>query len=360
MDKVGIGVIGTGFSQRVQIPAFLDCPGARIVSVASAKETNARAAAERFGVPHWTADWKETVAHPEVDLICVTTPPRTHREMVLRSLAAGKHVLAEKPMAMTAEEAAEMVRAAASAKVLAVIDHELRFLPGRLKAYEMVRAGEIGVIRHARCDFRAPHRGDPQAVWNWWSDRGEGGGALGAIGSHSIDSLLWFLGADVESVFCSLKTHITERKDGSGVLHEVTSDDEANLILRFGASEWSEDATATVSVSMAEYPEYRNRVELFGSENALRIDARGELYVGDVQGGRWVSVPVDTGENVPGNADTGFARAFRFLAKRIVETLAAGGTEIEQAATFADGLRVQLVLDAARESHETGRAVRPR
>jgi predicted dehydrogenase len=355
MKQIGIGIIGTGFTRRVQIPAFLECEGVRVVSVASATEANAKAAAAEFGIGHWTTDWKETVEHPEVDFVCMTTPPKTHREIALHTLSAKKHLLAEKPFAMSSEEAEEMVAAASKAGVFAIVDHELRFLPGRLKAFDMIRAGEIGTIRHAKYSFRAPHRGDPDAVWNWWSDREQGGGALGAIGSHAIDTLHWYLGAEVKSVFCQLQTHIKRRKDSSGETREVTSDDEANLTLRFHPAGFAEDATATISVSMTEYPEYQNRVELFGSTGALRIDSKGELFVGDVDAGEWRQVPVDIGENIPGNADTGFARAFRFIAPLIIEAIREGKTTLEHAATFEDGLRVQKVIDAAHRSNDSGR-----
>ena len=357
MKTIGIGIIGTGFTRKVQIPAFLECKGVKIASIASATETNAKATAAEFDVGHWSTDWRATVDHPEVDLVCMTTPPATHRDIALYAFSAKKHLLAEKPMAMNEAEAEEMTRAAKDSGVFAIIDHELRFLPGRLKAFEMIRAGEIGTIRHAKYSFRAPHRGDPNAMWNWWSDREQGGGALGAIGSHAIDTLHWFLGADVKSVFCQLQTHIKQRKDSSGQMHEVTSDDEGNLTLRFHPSRFAEDATATISVSMTEYPEYQNRVELFGSKGAVRIDSKGELFVGDVAAGEWRQVPVDIGENIPGNADTGFARAFRFIAPLIIDAIREGKTTLEHAATFEDGLRVQRVIDAAHRSNETGRMI---
>ena len=88
--------------------------------------------------------------------------------------------------------------------VLALIDHELRFLNGRRRAFEMIRSGEIGKIRHAKYNFRAPHRGDPNLPWTWWSDEKQGGGALGAIVSHVFDTLRWFTDAEISGVFCQL------------------------------------------------------------------------------------------------------------------------------------------------------------
>lgn len=357
MKSIGIGVIGTGFARKVQLPAFASCEGARLVSVASGSAANAENAAKEFGAEHFTGDWRETVSHADVDLVCITTPPRLHREMVLFSVEQGKHVLAEKPMAMDVAEAEEMKAAADGAGVLALIDHELRFQPGRQKAWRMLRDGAIGKVRHAKYNFRAPHRGDPSIAWNWWSDAEQGGGALGAINSHVIDSFNWLLGSDILSVFCQLQTHVKERPFDGGT-RAVTTDDEANMILRFADGDVTEDATGLVSVSMAEQPEYVNRVELFGTEGAMRIDHRGELFIASNGDTAWTPIEVDLGRDVPGGPDTGFSRGFMSLAPRIIEALKNGDTFIEHAATFEDGVKVQKVLEAARESDATGKAVK--
>lgn len=350
---VGIGFIGTGFARSVQMPAFLACDGARLVSVASGSIENAEAAAARFNLEHFTADWRETVSHPDVDLVCITTPPNLHKEMVLAAIAEGKHVLAEKPMAMNVVEAEEMTQAAEKAGVLALIDHELRFQPGRQKAWSMIREGAIGKVRHAKYNFRAPHRGDPTVAWNWWSDIAAGGGALGAINSHIIDSFNWLLGTEVSSVFCQLQTHVKQRPF-NGELRDVTTDDEANMLLRFADGENTSDATGLVSVSMVEQPEYVNRFEIFGTDGAMRIEHRGEIFVAKNGESEWSEIEVDLAPPIPGVADTGFARGFMAFAPRIVEAIAAGATTIEHAATFKDGVRVQRVLDAARQSDTTG------
>ncbi|MDQ3321766.1 MAG: Gfo/Idh/MocA family oxidoreductase, partial [Acidobacteriota bacterium] len=212
-DTVGIGIIGTGFARKVQIPAFLKCDGAKIISVASGQLKNAEDTAREFNIGHFTDDWRETIGREDVDLICITTPPDTHYAMTLRAIELGKHVLCEKPMAMDEAQAREMTEKAEAKGVLALIDHELRCQHGRKKAYSMLRRGVIGKVRHAKYVFRAPSRGDANLPWNWWSNAESGGGALGAIGSHVVDSLQWFLGADISQVFCQLQTHVKKRKD---------------------------------------------------------------------------------------------------------------------------------------------------
>ena len=356
-DEVGIGIIGTGFARKVQIPAFNACEKARIVSVASGSLENARETAKEFGIEQFTDDWRETVHNSLVDIVCITTPPVYHHEMTLAAIEQGKHVLCEKPMAMNAAEAEEMSEAAKTAGVLALIDHELRFQHGRQEAFAMLRLGEIGKVRHAKYLFQAPHRGDPNIPWNWWSDAEQGGGALGAINSHIVDSFQWFLGADVSSVFCQLQTHVKRRKDAHGDLREVTTDDQANMILRFADGEVTSDATGLVSVSMTEGPKYVNRLEFFGEGGAMRITHRGEVFVAKTGEKEWRQIEVELNANIDGVPDTGFGRGFMAFAPKIVDAIAGGRNEIEYAATFDDGVRVQRVLDAANESNQIGRSI---
>jgi len=356
-DKVGIGIIGTGFARRVQMPAFRACEGAWIASVASGSFENAQETADEFGIGHFTADWHETVMHPEVDLVCITTPPILHREMVVFAIEHGKHVLCEKPMAMTVAEAEEMASAARGRPLIALIDHEMRFQPGWRTARGLLREDIIGKVRHAKWIFRAPHRGDPNLPWNWWSDSNQGGGALGAIASHIIDSFHWFLDADISSVYCQLHTNIKERRNASGEIRPVTSDDESNMLLRFADGPLTKDASGLVSISMVEGPKYKNSLYLYGTDGAMRIEATGQVFTAKRGEDDWTAVDVEMAPLIPGVMDTGFAAAFMAFAPKLVNAIRNGADRVEDAATFEDGLRVQRVLDAARDADDSKCAV---
>ncbi len=351
--KVGIGFIGTGFTRKVQIPAFAMCENVELVSVASASLANAESTAKEFNIPHFTDNWRETIEHKDVDLVCITTPPKFHCEQTLYALELGKHVLCEKPTAMNVAEAEKMLEKAKQTNVLALIDHELRFQNGRQIAFEMLRNDEIGKIRHARSVFRNPSRGDKNIAWNWWSDKLQFGGALGAIGSHIIDSFHFFLGTNISSVFCQLNTHIKQRKDVNADIQEVTSDDEALLLLRFADSELTENATATVEMSMVEFPDYQFYFEFCGTKGSIKIDYKGELFIAK-DGKNYSEIDVKIGKGIKGLFDSGFPSGFTEFAPKIIKAILNGETKIEQAATFTDGLRVQKVLDAAKESNEKG------
>jgi Predicted dehydrogenases and related proteins len=357
-EKIRIGIIGTGFARTVQIPALKKIPGVEVVSVASARREKAEAVAREFEIRHFTDDWRETVRRDDVDLVCITTPPVFHREMTLFALDNEKHVLCEKPMAMNTAEALEMLERSKERKnLLCLIDHELRFLNGRRRAFELIREGAIGKIRHVKYNFRAPQRGDENLPWTWWSDEKSGGGTLGAVGSHVFDTIRWLSGAEISRVFCQLQLHVKQRRDSNGEMRAVTTDDEANLILRLAENDLTEDATANISLSMVEYPSYQNRVEVFGNRGALRIEFDGELFIGKPDSENWQKIDVEINEAVEGATNTGWNSGFLAFAREIVKTLQNGETEIEHAATFEDGYKVQIALDAARESSAKGIAV---
>lgn len=352
---IRIGIIGAGFARTTQIPAFQACEGARITAIASAHREHATEVAREFGIEHVTNDWRELVARDDVDLVSIVTPVVTHCEMTLAALDQGKAVLCEKPMAMNAEEALRMTERAHEAEVLALIDHELRFLRGRMIMREMLRNDEIGLVRHARLTFRSDSRADPERPWNWWSDAAQGGGALGAIGSHVIDGFRWLLDSDVSQVFCNLATHISERVETEGAApRQVTSDDEANIILKFAESDLTRATTGTASMSMVESGRAEHRLEIFGSRGALMTEEGGELWHSNVGDGEWKRIETDRGDLAPGMREGGWSRGFTAFSREIVNALREGRATVDGAATFEDGYRTQLVLDAARRSHERG------
>jgi predicted dehydrogenase len=354
-DKIiRIGIIGAGFARTTQIPGFQNCEGAKIVAIASAHREHAAEVAREFGIENVEDDWRTLIARDDIDLVSIVTPVVTHCEMTLAALDAGKAVLCEKPMAMDADEAKLMLERARATGRLALIDHELRFLPGRIKLHELLRRGEIGKVQHATLVFRSDSRSDPARPWNWWSDVKQGGGALGAIGSHVIDAFHWLLGSEVSEVFCNLATHVRERKDEDGHPRAVTTDDEANFLLKFGDSELTEGATGNASMSLVESGASSHLIEVFGSRGAIKVDGNGYVWSAKTGDGDWTRVETDRGELAPGMAEGSWSRAFTAFSKKIVEALREGRTTVDGAATFEDGYRTQLVLDAARRSDESG------
>ena len=327
--------------------------GAKVVAIASRSRERADVIAKEFGIDYITDDWQELVAHPDVDLVSVVTPPSTHMEIALAALEHRKAVLCEKPMALNAGEAARMVEKANSAGVMALIDHELRFLNSRRVMRGMLESGAIGSVRHCNYVFRSDYR--CIGAWDWWSDETMGGGALGAIGSHVVDSYRWMLSTEVTQVLGMLTTHIKQRPDkNNGGLREVTTDDEAKLLFRFGDGPHTEGATGTASISVVESGKYENRLEIYGTKGALMVEETGELWRSPTGSGTWRPVQVDQDHMAQGMREGSWSRGFTAFSVAICEALRAGRTTVKDAATFEDGYRVQLVLDAVRASHESG------
>lgn len=337
-----IGVVGTGFARTTQIPAFQACEGVSVVALAtSGRPERAEDAARALGIPHVCEDWRALVARPDVDLVSIVTPPALHAPIALAALEAGKSVLCEKPTAMNAGEAEAMWQAARRSGGLALLDHELRFLPSRRRMRDGIQDGELGAIRHVRFTYRADARALPSRPWDWWSDQAQGGGVLGAIGSHAVDSLRWLLQREPRELVGTLTTHVAER---SG--RPVTADDEALVLLR-----WPEGITGQVSLSVVEAGPMGHVVEVFGSKAAFR--AQGTTLAKAVLGqGRWE--PVETGPLLPlapGMPENEWARGFLFYARAIARGLQRGEAQVEGAATFEDGWRNQVVLDAVHTSN---------
>jgi predicted dehydrogenase len=125
-------------------------------------------------------------------------------------------------------------------------------------------------------------------------------------------------------------------------------------LLRFGDEELTEGATGNASMSLVESGEPEHLLEIFGARGALRVKDNGDLFRSNVGEGEWRRIETDRGELAPGLRESGWARGFTAFSQKIVDALGAGKTTVEGAATFADGYRTQLVLDAARASYERG------
>lgn len=336
-----IGIIGTGWGARVQVPAFREA-GLEVAGIAGAHRNKTHRIAGELDT-HPFDDWHELVASNDVDLISIVSPPAEHLAMATTALGAGKHVLSEKPTALSAHEAEQLVAAAkAHPDRLALIDHELRFLPAWRMARE--RISEIGAVRYIEVRYASPSRGDRRREWNWWSDATRGGGVWGAVGSHFIDAIRYFVG-EIVAVQAMLATIIRERPFGDAT-REVTSDDLAAVHLRLRSG-----AVAMMTFSaVASGPDEATTMTIHGEEGAMRL-LREELLMA-VQGEpftRAAGGPLDDRRgNSPGGA---FGTATLHLGRAIKAALDDGDRNaLASAATFVDGLAQQRVLDAARKS----------
>jgi len=341
--KLRVGVIGTGFGAEVQIPAFQAHPRVEMVAVTSGTPGRAREVAGRFEIPQAFDDYRDMVAKADLDLVSITSPPETHHPAALAALARGRHVLCEKPMALNAAQAAEMLREAERQGVTHVLDHELRFNPNRRKIKRLIEERFIGAPRHALITVVGTGRADATRPWTWWADARRGGGILGAQGSHQIDLLRYFLG-EVAAVSGTTETYVKERPDpgGSG-RRAVTSDDFTSFSLRFASG-----AVGTVVNSAVAAHEVGPRTEIWGEEGTLILDQEERLW--GARGGEGLKeiTEPETLEAPPGmHYASLWGLSFVRLAAHVVNAIL-DEAPVAPAATFADGLQVQRVLDTVR------------
>ena len=347
-SRLRVGVIGTGFGALVQIPAFRANPRAEVVAVASATPGKARQTAQALGVPHAFDDWKQLVA-ADLDLVSITTPPALHHPMALAALDNGRHVLCEKPMAMSTAEAESMLAHGERARRVHVIDHELRFNPNRRKARKLIAEGFVGTPRHVLLTAVNASRIDPATPWGWWFDEARGGGLLGAVGSHQIDLLRYWLG-DVTAVMGTADPVLHERPspDGHG-RHPVTADEFTTFSLRFRSG-----AVGTVFLSCVAAHATGPRIEVWGDGGHLLLDGEDRLW-----GARRGETLADLSEPETLTPPPGmkyvslWGVSFVRLVEHLVQATLDGGP-VTPAATFQDGLAVQRVLDAVRRTTRTG------
>ena len=341
-----VGIVGTGWGTRAQVPLFREA-GLEVGAVAGLHPSRTRHLADELGLLAFD-DWHDLVTSPGVDLVSIATPPSEHRQMALTALEAGKHVLCEKPTALNAAEAREMLDAARRhGDRITLIDHELRFLPSWREARAHID-GKIGAVRYAEVRYASPSRGDRAREWNWWSDAARGGGVWGAVGSHFVDALRYF-GMEVESVQAMLRTTIEQRPFGEEA-REVTSDDFASVNLRLRGG-----AVAVMSFSaVSTAPDEPSGLTIYGESGAMRFI--GEEVLLSRGGSPFERFAGEVAAKRPGNSYGGaFGSGTYHLGRALRAALDDGDrSALGPAATFEDGLMQQRVLDAARRSSSDG------
>ena len=356
MSKIGIGFVGSGFARSTQAPAFRLYPNAALVAVCSGSFENAKKMAEEFAIPHACASYEELISLDGVSLVVISAPPNVHHPAAMAALAAGKHVICEKPMAMNATEAREMTEAALSRPAqLAIIDHELRFNPTWRRMKGLIDDGFVGELHHVSVMTAAGFRHAAQRPWNWWAQKSAGGGLLGALGSHVIDALRWLFG-DIESVASTVATMVPARRDpATGEMRAVETDDYCAFLLRF-APRGGRHAFGVVTLSALFASGGRNQIMIAGERGTIILEDDETLLAGEGFNAPLADLSVqDPAREVTGIPGNLWARSFYHLAGATLEALQEGRGLVEGAATFTDGLRCQEVIDAIHSSHEKQR-----
>jgi len=371
MKKLNVGMIGYKFMGKThsnawrQVDKFFPLSAQPVLHTICGREKKGlTAAAKTLGWSGVSTDWREVVANPDIDVVDINTPNDTHAEISIAAAKAGKHVLCEKPLAMTVKEASAMVDAVKRAGVVHMICHNYRRIPAIAQARKMIAAGDLGKIYHYRARYLQDWIIDPEfpLVWRLQS-KIAGSGAHGDINAHIIDLGRYLVG-EFSEVCGHLETFIKRRPlPGSKKKGRVTVDDAVITLGKFKTG-----ALACLEASrFAAGRKNHIQLEVNGSEGSLVFDfedmnrlkyfARGDAS--DRQGYRDIIVtegvhPFISAWWPPGHI-IGYEHTFVHTVYDFIEAIVKGKSVQP---TFVDGLENQKVLEAVARSSKLRRWVK--
>ncbi len=377
ISDVGAAVIGSGFIGSVHIEALRRL-GVQIQGLLEVSPEHGAKRIAELGLPRAYASLDEMLADDRVEVVHVTSPNALHFPQVKAIVAAGKHVVCEKPLATTSAESAELVRLAREAGVVNAVNFNIRFYPLNQHAAAMIAAGELGEVRlvtgHYFQDWLLL-----DTDWNWRLDPAEGGmlRAVGDIGSHWLDLVHFVGGLKVESVMADLATFVKVRYQPTGpvqtfsteraadaIPREMVTDDAATILIRFEGGARGALAVSQVSAGRKNSLQW----EIAGSAAAAAWDSErpDELWIGRrerpnetlLRNPALMNAAGVAAASLPGGHVEGFADTFKALYRAVYTDVAAGRPADRPIyPTFADGHDEMLVNDAIATSAREGRWV---
>ncbi len=256
VDKVRVGMIGSRFIAEIHAESLKRIPDADVVAVASPTEEHVSSFADTHGIPNWHTEYRDLIARDDVDMVTIGAPNDLHCEMVLACAEAGKHVVCEKPLCRTMEEAERMVAACDEAGIKFMYAEELLFAPKYVRAKDLIDSGAIGDLYLAK---QAEKHDGPHAEWFWDVER-SGGGVTLDMGCHAFLFFMWLFGdRKPTAVTAQMGTYVhKDRTEG---------DDDAIIIVEFegGGRGMAEESWAKVG-GMDDLAEF------YGSEGVIFAD----------------------------------------------------------------------------------------
>jgi predicted dehydrogenase len=384
MKELRIGMIGSGMMGQAHTIALFNVPRffypppvtPRFYILADVNEELAKRAAQKLGFEYGVEGWRKVIEDPKVDAVYIVTPNNMHKEIALAAAAAGKHIMCEKPLAMSACEAEEMLNAVNKAGVKHMVGFNYRKNPAILYAGKLIRDGELGEIRHFRGTLLQDWAIDPETPLSWRFQAGiAGSGALGDLASHVIDSAR-FLAGEFSRVAGMKDTYIKERpivtgeydRMGSNVRGKgsevpkgkVDVDDAVAFLIQFAngamGSIWASRYAGGRKVSLT--------LEVNGSKGSFYYNHERmnefQLYFNDEPSDRQGFRTVLVGPALPYVADvmpipvagTGYG----YMETKVIENyqfLDAIANDKTPDPNFYDGWKVCQVTDAVLESAKT-------
>jgi len=371
MRKIKTAVLGTGFMGRVHTEGIRRLGNVEIAAIAGSNDEKAKKFAAEVGVEHSTGDYKTLLKDPEIEAVHVCTPNALHFPMAKAALEAGKHVLCEKPLAMSAAEAEEMVKLARAKNLANCTFHNLRYYPMVQHLRRVREAGELGEILVVQGTYSQDWL-LYDTDWNWRIDSKANGRSrtFGDIGTHWCDMIEHVTGLRISSLCADLQTFHKTRKRPKGSVETFTgktlnpsdydvvpidTEDFGSIMLRLG-----ERARGAFTVSQVSAGR-KNRlaIEVYGTKGSAAWDQEkpDELWLGQRNSPNQVIIkdPSLLAEkarsyaDLPGGHSEGYDDTFKQVFRRFYRTVEDRSAPAEYA-QFIDGLRGMQLVEKVLES----------
>jgi predicted dehydrogenase len=377
MTRIRMGLVGPGFVGAHHVDAVRRLGFVDVIAVAASSEASARAKADALHIPKAYGSYEALVADPEIDVVHNTTPNHLHVPVIMAALAKRKHVISDKPLATSAEQAQALWQAAVEAGVVHAVTFNYRGNPLVQQAREMIAGGQAGRVHFIHGSYLQDWLlRSTDFSWRLEPEKGGSSSAVGDIGSHWCDLVQHVTGQRIVSVLADLTTVIGERWKPAGSVEafaradaagrerfRVRSEDLATILLRF-----DKGAKGVVSVGQV-CAGHKNDLwfEVNGQDASLRWkqERQNELWIGRRDTGSTI-LPKDPSllspgaaryAHLPGGHQEAWADAFRNVVSDIYEVIA--GRQSRESlppafATFKDGYEAACLVDAVLESHRRG------
>ena len=341
LKVIRIGIIGCNYGSQVLLPAFRFDRRCEIVAITCSRQDRAGEVARRHNIAHAFADWKQMIDTARPDAIAIATPPMIQPEIAIASLREGIAVFAEKPMSADLASAGKMMEAAASTPTMG--DFGFTEIPEWQRAKQMLDAGAIGALRHVAVNWHIENVATRKRLKHWKTDVESGGGALGNLSSHSMHYLEWFCGP-----LAGMSARVSGLPDDPAFQTNVTM-----------SLEFASGASGSYSLSCAAFGGSGHRLEFYGEDGALILENPTVEYMRGFTLTH-VSRPAGVPSRIDVAADPASAQfpdeariaPVARLVGRFLDAIETGGA---CAPNFTDGYRAQVLLDAIRRSHDSGR-----
>ena len=372
MQEIKVGIAGTGFIGPAHLEA-LRRNNINVIGLAEATPQLTRQKAEQLGIKKAYPDFKAMISDPEISVVHLATPNVLHFAQAQAALQAGKHVVCEKPLAMTSQESAELVRLASQKKLVNAVNFNLRFYPISQHARSIVHSGELGKVFSVQGSYLQDWL-LLKTDWNWRLDPKLGGTlrAVADIGSHWLDLTSFITGLKINEVFADFKTfHLTRKKPSKPVEtytgkllkpedyidQPISTEDYATILIHF-----NNGAHGVLTVSQVSAGR-KNRLyyEISGSKSSIAFESErpNELWIGHrdrpnellLKDPSLLSDEASSVTSYPGGHNEGFPDTFKQISAKIYTYIRRGNFDAKpDFPTFADGHYELKICEAIEKS----------